>query len=57
VAWVFNFAPRLSFGSVCNGLGMIFTLKKKRIDSFGIPEASSRIQTYKPEDSTVCANY
>ena len=32
------FAPRLAFGSLSNALIMIFTLKKERVGSFGIPE-------------------
>ena len=56
VAWVFIFAPRLAFGSLPNGLIMIFTLKKERVGSFGIPEASSSLHTYEPDDSAVCAN-
>ena len=56
VAWVFIFAPRLAFGSLSNGLIMIFPLKKERVVSFGIPEASSHLQTCEPDDSAVCAN-
>jgi hypothetical protein len=56
VAWVFILAPRLAFGSLSNGLIIIFTLKKERVGSFGIPEASLSLQTYEPEDSAVCTN-
>jgi len=35
---------------------MIFTLKKEKVGPFGIPESSPSLQTYRPDDSAVCAN-